>query len=320
VGSLKGPAMNLTDPIFTDADKARAHLEATRWPHGPVCPHCGVIAQATALQGKAHRPGVYQCNACREQFTATVGTVFERSKVPLNKWLLASFLMASSKKGVSAHQLHRTLGVTYKTAWFMAHRLREAMDDKTPAPMGGQGKVVEADETVIGGKERNKRLSKRNAKNIGAVGKQVAFTLVERGGRARSFHVANVTGKTLRPLMVKHVDRKTALMTDDAGQYRPIGVEFSSHQTVNHGAEEYVRGDVHSNTVEGFFSILKRGVIGTYHHVSEAHLARYLAEFDFRYSNRIALGVDDTMRADELLRGAGGKRLTYRRIGEAANA
>jgi transposase-like protein len=313
--------MNLTDPIFTDADKARAHLEATRWPNGPVCPHCGVVGEATALNGKAHRPGVYQCNACREQFTATVGTVFERSKVPLNKWLLASFLMASSKKGVSAHQLHRTLGVTYKTAWFMEHRLREAMNEGPgAAPLGGEGKTVEADETVIGGKERNKRLSKRNPKNIGAVGKQVAFTLVERGGRARSFHVANVTGKTLRPIMVKHVDRKSALMTDDAGQYRPIGVEFASHETVNHGIEEYVRGDAHSNTVEGYFSILKRGVVGTYHHISEAHLARYLAEFDFRYSNRIALGVDDTMRADELLRGIGGKRLTYRRIGASAHA
>ena len=212
--------MNLTDPIFHDADKARAHLEATRWPHGPICPHCGVVDEATGLKGKAHRSGVFKCNACREQFTATVGTVFERSKVPLNKWLLASFLMASSKKGVSAHQLHRTLGVTYKTAWFMAHRLREAMAEDAPAAMGGEGKFVEADETVIGGKEKNKRLSKRNPKNIGAVGKQVAFTLVERNGRARSFHVANVSGKTLRPIIMKHVDRKSALMTDDAGQYR----------------------------------------------------------------------------------------------------
>jgi transposase-like protein len=243
--------MNLTDPIFTDADKAREHLEATRWPHGPVCPHCGVVGEATGLQGKAHRPGVYQCNACREQFTATVGTVFERSKVPLNKWLLASYLMASSKKGVSAHQIHRTLGVTYKTAWFMCHRLRAGMAETNPAPLGGEGKTVEADETVIGGKERNKQKSKRNPKNIGAVGKQVAFTLVERGGRARSFHVANVTGKTLGPIMFKNVSRKSALMTDDAGQYRPIGKEFASHESVNHGIEEYVRGNAHSNTVEG---------------------------------------------------------------------
>ncbi len=312
--------MNLTDPIFQEADKARDHLEATRWPHGAICPHCGTVGEATKLAGKAARPGVWQCNACREQFTVTVGTVFEKSKVPLNKWLLATFLLTSSKKGMSAHQLHRTLGVTYKTAWFMAHRIREAMTDYGSAPMGGEGKTVEADETVIGGKERNKRLSKRNPKNIGAVGKQVAFTLVERNGRARSFHVANVTGKTLRPIIVKHVDRKSALMTDDAGQYRPIGVEFASHQTVNHGIEEYVRGEAHSNTVEGFFSILKRGINGVYHHVSEAHLSRYLAEFDFRYSNRSALGINDTMRADEALRGIAGKRLTYRRSDEAAFA
>lgn len=312
--------MNLTSPIFQDADKAREHLEATRWPHGAECPHCGAVGEATKLQGKAARPGVWQCNACREQFSVTVGTVFEKSKVPLNKWLLATYLLSSSKKGMSAHQLHRTLGVTYKTAWFMAHRIREAMTDYGSAPMGGEGRTVECDETVIGGKERNKRLSKRNPKNIGAVGKQVAFTLVERSGRARSFHVANVTGKTLRPIMVKHVDRKSALMTDDAGQYRPIGVEFASHQTVNHGIEEYVRGEAHSNTVEGFFSILKRGINGVYHHVSEAHLSRYLAEFDFRYSNRSGLGIDDAMRADEALRGIGGKRLTYRRSDEAAFA
>jgi transposase-like protein len=250
-----------------------------------------------------------------------MGTVFERSHIGLAKWMLGFRLMASSKKGVSAHQLHRSLGITYKSAWFMAHRIREALAlPPEPSAMGGEGKIVEADETVIGGKERNKRLSKRNPKNIGAVGKQVAFTLVERNGRARSFHVANVTGKTLRPIMVKHVDRASALMTDDAGQYRPIGKEFASHETVNHGIEEYVRGTAHSNTVEGFFSILKRGVIGTYHHVSEAHLHRYLAEFDFRYSHRMALGIDDTMRTNEALKGATGKRLTYRRIGEACNA
>ncbi len=312
--------MNLTDPIFTDADKARTHLEKTRWPHGPVCAHCGVVNEATAIRGKSARAGLYQCNACREQFTVTVGTVFERSKVPLNKWLLATYLMSSSKKGISAHQIGRTLGVTYKTAWFMCHRIREAMTETNPAPLGGDGKIVEADETVVGGKERNKRLSKRNPKNIGAVGKQVAFTLVERNGRARSFHVANVTGKTLRPIIVRNVDRKSALMTDDAGQYRPIGKEFASHETVNHGIEEYVRGAAHSNTVEGFFSLLKRGIIGTFHHVSEAHLKRYLAEFDFRYSNRIALGVNDTMRTNEALRGIGGKRLMYRRTDEAAYA
>jgi len=312
--------MNLTDPIFADADKAREHLEAIRWPNGAVCPHCGVVAEATRLNGRAHRAGVLKCNACGEQFTVTVGTVFERSKVPLNKWLLANYLMNASKKGVSAHQLHRTLGVTYKTAWFMAHRLREAMRETSPAPLGGEGKTIEADESAVGGKERNKRLSKRNPKNIGMVGKAIVFTLVERGGRARSFHVANVNGATLRPIIVKHADRRSALMTDEAGQYFHVGKEFADHQSVAHGQDEYVRGDAHSNTVEGFFSILKRGVIGTYHHVSEAHLHRYLNEFDFRYSNRIALGVDDEMRSDEALRGAGGKRLTYRRTRQGQDA
>ena len=315
--------MNLTAKIFNDADAAREHLEQTRWPHGPVCPHCGVVNEATAIKGRSARAGLYQCNVseCREQFTITVGTVFERSKVPLNKWLLATYLMASSKKGISAHQIGRTLGVTYKTAWFMCHRIREAMTEgQGGAPMGGEGKFVEADETVIGGKEKNKRLSKRNPKNIGAVGKQVCFTLVERSGRARSFHVANVSGKTLRPIIVRNVDRKSALMTDAAGQYRPVGTEFARHETVNHGIEEYVRGDAHSNTVEGFFSILKRGIIGTFHHVSEAHLKRYLAEFDFRYSNRSGLGINDAMRTDEALRMIAGKRLMYRRAGEAAYA
>ena len=266
--------MNLTDPIFTDADKARAHLEQTRWPHGPVCPHCGVVNEATEMKGRAHRAGLYQCNACREQFTITVGTVFERSKVPLNKWLLATYLMSSSKKGISAHQIGRTLGVTYKTAWFMCHRIREAMTENSPASMGGEGRTVEADESVIGGKERNKRLSKRNPKNIGSVGKQIVFTLVERNGRARSFHVANVTGKTLRPIMVRSVDRKSALMTDDAGQYRPIGKEFASHETVNHARGEYGRGIVHTNTIEGYFSIFKRGMKGVYQHCDKKHLHR----------------------------------------------
>lgn len=311
--------MNLTDPIFQDADKARAHLEATRWPHGPICPHCGVVNEATMVGGKAARKGCYQCNACRDQFTVTVGTVFERSKVPLNKWLLATYLMSSSKMGYSAHQLHRTLGVTYKTAWFMCHRIREAMNPTNPTPVGGAGKTVEADETYVGGKEANKHANKRNSRDMFGR-KEAVLTLVERDGRARSFHVANVTSKTLRPIVTANVDRSSDLMTDGARFYRYLGREFASHQSVNHVDGEYVRGTAHSNTVENFFSILKRGINGTFIHVSEAHLSRYLAEFDFRYNHRSGLGVDDTQRTDELLRNVAGKRLTYRRTDEAALA
>lgn len=312
--------MNLTSKIFTDVDAARAHLEQTRWPHGPVCPHCGAVNEATSIKGKSARAGLYQCNACRDQFTITVGTVFERSKVPLNKWLLATYLMASSKKGISAHQIGRTLGVTYKTAWFMCHRIREAMTENNPAPLGGPDRTVEADETYVGGKEENKHRNKRKY-HRGSGAKQAVVTLVERDGRARSFHVANVNAKTLRPLMVTQVHRSSHLMTDGARFYVKSGQEFASHGAVDHNRGEYVReGKTHSNTAENFFSILKRGIIGTFHHVSEAHLKRYLAEFDFRYSNRVGLGINDTMRTDEALRGIGGKRLMYRRSGEAAYA
>jgi transposase-like protein len=312
--------MNLTDPIFQDADKARAHLEAQRWPNGPICPHCGVIDEATKLVGKTARPGLYQCRACTGQFTATVGTVFERSKVPLNKWLLASYMMASSKMGVSAHQIHRSLGVTYKTAWFMCHRLREAMNPTTKTPIGGAGKTVEADESYVGGKEANKHRNKRAAKMDVFGAKEAVLTLVERNGEARSFHVANVTAKTLRPLVTQNVHRSSDLMTDGARFYRYLGREFASHEAVDHSDGEYVRGSAHSNTVENFFSILKRGINGTFIHVSEAHLARYLAEFDFRYNHRSGLGIEDTERTNELLRNVAGKRLTYRRSNEGAHA
>ena len=240
--------MNLTDPIFHDADKAREHLEATRWPNGAICPHCGVVGEATELQGTHHRAGLWKCNACRQQFTATVGTVFERSKVPLNKWLLASYLMASSKMGVSAHQIHRTLGVTYKTAWFMCHRLREAMAPASPGPLGGEGKVVEADETYVGGKEANKHKHKRLPRDLAADAKKKVVTLVERDGSARSFHVANVTAKTVRDVLVTIADRASHQMTDGTNVYTGVGAEFAAHSAVDHSAGEYVRQLAHSNT------------------------------------------------------------------------
>lgn len=307
---------DLSKPIFHDEDEARAYLEGVRWPNGPFCPFCGEFDSVKALppNGSMGR-GWYHCKGCRKKFTVRVGTLYERSHVPLHKWLMATHLMCASKKGMSAHQLHRMLGVTYKTAWFMAHRIRESMRETKPEPLGGAGKVVEADETVIGGKERNKHKSKRNPKNIGVVGKEIAFSLVERGGKVRSHHVPAVNAKTLRPILVTQVDRKSTLMTDDAGQYRVIGPEYAGYETVNHGIEEYVRGDAHTNTIEGYFSILKRGITGTYHHISQQHLKRYLAEFDFRYNERSALGVSDAERADKALKGIEGKRLTYRRTG-----
>jgi transposase-like protein len=307
--------MNLTDPIFHDDEAARRHFEAVRWPQGPECPHCGVIGEATELKGKSTRPGVYKCKACRKPFTATVGTLFERSKIPLCKWLLATHLMCASKKGMSAHQLYRMMGFgSYRTAWFMAMRIRESMRELFPearGPLGGEGKVVEVDETFIGGKEKNKHVSKRNAKNIGGMGKEIVFGLVERGGHVRTQVVKRVNAKTLRPIMTAQIDRATKLMTDDAGQYRHMGEDFD-HEVVNHSILEYVRGDAYTNTIEGYFSILKRGITGVYHHVSPQHLKRYLAEFDFRYNNREALEIDDAERAKKAIEGVRGKRLTYR--------
>ncbi len=305
---------DILHPAFTDEDAARKHLEAVRWPEGAVCPHCGQIDTVSPLGGKSMGPGWYFCKECREKFTVRVGTLYERSHIPLHKWLLATHLMTSSKKGISAHQLHRMLGITYKSAWFMAHRIREAMAPlKHAGPLGGHGKVVEADTTYIGGKESNKHRSKRDSTKIGGMGKQIVHTLVERGGSARSHHIANVIGKTLRPILTSQVSRKSTLMTDTHGGYHRVGKEFARYEMVDHGAEEYVRGDAHSNTVEGYFSVLKRGITGIYHHISEAHLKRYLAEFDFRYNERAALGISDGERATRALKGIEGKRLTYRR-------
>jgi transposase-like protein len=301
---------NLQNPIFHDDAKAREWLEVRVWPNGPVCPHCGCTSEhVTKLEGKKHRPGLFQCNECREQFTVTVGTVFERSKVPLSKWLAALFLMTASKKGVSSHQIHRSLGVTYKTAWFMTHRLREAMRPLSLTPMGGDGKTVEVDETFIGFQQGANTKTPRVATQF----RNVVLTLVERGGSARSFHVDGTTISSVIPVVRENVRRESKLMTDEASWYRGVGKEFASHETVDHSAKEYVRGEITTNTVEGYYSIFKRGMKGIYQHCSEKHLHRYLSEFDFRYSNRIALGVDDAQRAGLLATGIKGKRLTYRR-------
>jgi transposase-like protein len=317
----------LTNPVYCDADKARDYLEAIQWPNGPVCPHCGNVDQATIakVQGKkqSHRAGLYYCNACKDQFTVTVGTVFERSHIPLNKWILASHLMAASKKGVSAHQLMRTLGLTYKSAWFMAHRLREAMkaDPAKTGPMGGSGKIIEADETYIGRKEdqtpskhrQGRPYIKRKPGHI----RRTVVALVERGGTVRSFHVDTATKESVRDILVNHADPRSTLFTDESRLYTEVGKGFAFHDTVHHAAGEYARGAVHSNTIENVFSVFKRGMIGTYQHCGEVHLHRYLAEFDFRYNRRSALGIEDQERTEDLLRGAVGKRLTYRRIGRA---
>ena len=309
--------VNICDPIYNDNDAAREHLEKLMWPHGPACPRCGVLGdRITKLQGKSTRPGVYKCKDCRKPFSVTVGTVMERSHVPLCKWVFASQLMASSKKGFSAHELHRLLGTNYETAWFLFHRLREAMTDPKAGPVGGENKVVEVDETYIGGKEKNKHANKRKHEGRGTVGKMAVVSLVERDGATRSFHVANVTAKTLKPVLQKHMDAASHLMTDESAVYPPIAGYFASHETVNHSAGEYARtgGFHHTNTAESHFALLKRGIYGTFHNLSEAHLHRYSTEFDFRANTR---HLSDAQRCDALLASAKGKRLLYRQPVEA---
>ena len=319
--------MNVFDPRYQNEDVARAHLEALHWPNGPFCPHCGSFAAKRlppqiGRKTKAHpegtiRKGVVQCNDCRQQYTVTVGTVFESSKVGLHKWLYVNHVICSSKKGTSAHQIARNIGVTYKTAWFMMHRIREAMKDTHTGPMGGYGETIEADETYVGGKTKNRNAKQQKRfkeKRRSAVeDKQPVVALVQRGGRVRSFHVGKVTGETLRAILVTNADRGSWLMTDEHAGYKTVGKEYVGHGVVAHSRGEYGRAGVfHTNTIEGFFSLLKRGIIGTYHHVSEQHLHRYCAEFDFRYNTR---QLNDFERAEESLLGAVGKRLTYRRIG-----
>lgn len=304
----------LNEAYFTDEAAAFKALEAIVWPNGPTCPHCGGADRINRLENVKDkkgrvRLGLWKCYHCRGQFTVRKGTIFESSHLKLHQWFQAAFLMCSSKKGVSSNQLHRTLGCTLKTAWFVSHRLREAMR-AGHFVMGGEGKTVEIDETYVGGKEANKHRNKRIKGANGGIGKEAVFSLVERGGSVRSHHVATVSIKNLGPILNEQLHAATSVMSDGGGAR--VGSIFASHQSVNHSIGEYVRGDVHTNTIEGYFSVLKRGIMGTYHHVSPRHLKRYLAEFDFRYNNRIALGVNDTARTEAALRGIIGKRLMYR--------
>jgi Transposase and inactivated derivatives len=308
----------LSRPYFHDEAAAFQHVEEILWPQGPVCHHCGSMDKHYALKGVRTKPsnknpegverhGLYKCAACRKQFTVRMGTIFEESHLPLHKWLQAIHLMCSSKKGISAHQLHRVLECTYKTAWFLAHRIREAMRSDDFTPMGGNGSIVEADETYIG------RLHGQPKRRAGAGHKNMVLTLVERGGRARSFHVEGKTVAQIVPIVRANIAKETRLMTDEGNHYTRVGNEFASHETVNHKNDEYVRGDVSTNTVEGYYSIFKRGMKGVYQHCAEHHLHRYLAEFDFRYTFRAARGVDDAVRSLLALQGFKGKRLTYRK-------
>jgi transposase-like protein len=314
----------LTKPHFHDEASAFKMVESIIWPHGPVCPHCGEAERIYVLNGVRSKPskknpegilrhGLKKCGACRKQFTVRVGTLFEDSHLPLRIWLQAFHLLCSSKKGISSHQLHRTLEITYEAAWFLSHRIREAMRCGSFAvPMGGAGGVVEVDETFIGNKPGAP--VKRGYGHKNAI-----LSLVDRkSGEVRSFHVDGTKASDLIPIIKANVAKETAIMTDEAGQYHNLGADFASHESVNHGKEEYVRGDVHTNTVEGYYSVFKRGMKGVYQHCKEKHLHRYVAEFDFRYTNRTARGCEDQERAARALQGVKGKRLTYR-ISDAQN-
>lgn len=296
-------------PHFRDDDAARKFLEGILWPDGPVCPHCGVIGHAYETK----RAGVYRCaeKECHKDFSVTMKTVMERSHIALHKWLIAFHLMAASKKGVSANQLHRTLDITYRSAWFLTHRVREAMRAGGLAPMGGVGGVVEADETFIGRMEGS-------IKRRGHGHKNAVLSLVDRdSGQVRSFHVDGTSAADIIPIIKANVAKETAMMTDEGGHYSKLGDHFANHESVSHKADEYVRGDVHTNTVEGYYSVFKRGMKGVYQHCSERHLHRYLSEFDFRYSNRAKLGIEDIERSEKAISGAAGKRLFYQESREA---
>jgi transposase-like protein len=310
---MEGEAMKsyLNAKHFQNEETAYAWVEARIWPNGPVCPHCGGVERISKMGGKSTRIGAYKCYQCRKPFTVKVGTIFESSHIPMHIWLQAIFLLSSSKKGISSNQLHRTLGCTLKTAWFLSHRIREAMRDGGFSPMGGVGGIVEADETYFGKKANppTKTTSGRPFLKKGKAAHKIA--IVERGGSVRSFHVENADKPTIVGIVTENIAKESRLHTDESRMYLGADQFFAAHETINHGAKEYARGDVTTNSVEGYFSIFKRGMKGNYQHCAERHLHRYLAEFDFRYNNRIKLGVNDYERADRALAGVIGKRLTY---------
>ena len=304
-----------TEPHFNDDTAARKVLEGILWPEGPVCPHCGTVDKAYATK----REGVFRCASaeCRKDFTVTMKTVMERSHIPLHKWMLAFHLFTASKKGFSAAQLERTLGITYRSAWFMAHRIREAMRAGGLDPLGGEGKIVEADETYHGKTEAPRESKQRKGRpyktgSRGPRDKRPILALVERGGRVRTFHVPVASQFVVEGIVAENILRETRLHTDESRLYHNAKDLFASHETVKHSAKEYARGDVHTNSAEGYFSIFKRGMRGVYQHCKEKHLHRYLAEYDFRYNHRIALGYNDGERAALAMKNAAGKRLTYR--------
>jgi transposase-like protein len=323
-----------------DEEAAYAWVEARIWPNGPVCPHCGGVERISKMQGKSTRIGAYKCYQCRKPFTVKVGTIFEASHVPMHLWLQAIFLLSSSKKGISSNQLHRTLGCTLKTAWFISHRVREAMRDGNLSPLGGGGGIVEADETYFGKTKVQKPSPWRRGrpyihKGGGPSGKRAIVSLVERGGKVRSFHVENADKLTINAIVSENIAKEARVHTDESRLYGDVKDNFAAHETVNHSKDQYVRywnevtdqlrpdgkpivetTVITTNTIEGVFSIFKRGMKGVYQHCGENHLHRYLAEFDFRYNARVALGVNDAARADKALKGIVGKRLTYRTASE----
>ena len=301
---------SINQPHLQNEAEAYRWVEAKIWPNGPTCPHCGGVDRISAMKGKSTRIGTYKCYQCRKPFTVKVGTIFESSHIPLRYWLQAIYLISSSKKGISANQLHRTLGITLKSAWFMAHRIRLAMKSNGLEPLGGAGKIVEADETFVGMKIGFKR-------SRGAVHKMKVLSLVERGGHIRSQRLAMLSRSGIEQAIRENVHLESRIMTDTAAYYRKPLLGFAGHEKVNHEQDEYVRGEVYTNTLEGYFSLFKRGMRGVYQHCREKHLHRYLAEFDFRYNNCVALGVNDEGRATHLLEGVVGKRLTYQTTGKA---